>query len=390
MNIIHFTHGKVNPFEESGMSRVVYYLNKYQKMKGHHSQIWSIVDNVHDHGTYKRDDFVTVELFPRLISVSRNRNALIRNVRKYGNDIDIGHFHMMWLIDKIPVAHELTRLGIPYVVTTHGSYAQAMMRIKYFKKIVAKYAYELRFLNYSSGVVAQTPEELTELRHFGVTAPIYLSSIGIEKEENSLLSYATPKRLIKSEEGIFRFGWIGNMTPIKNLHNLIKAFSCLPENLRKSCKVLLIGSTERDKRYVQYLRSLINDQRLNDQFVFIGPLYREEKYKVLQSVDAYIHVSASETISLAVLEAMICAKPLILSRTSQVSYLYNKNFFIMVEPSYDHIAQGIATLLSLPEEERKKMGDRAYEVVTNDFAWDKVAGEYLEIYKAVKRKHESG
>lgn len=76
MNVIHITHGRANPHGHNGISRVVYYMNKYEKIHGINSQIWSIVDKVKSHYTYKRDNFVTVECFPRA-RIPFGKNELI-------------------------------------------------------------------------------------------------------------------------------------------------------------------------------------------------------------------------------------------------------------------------------------------------------------------------
>lgn len=57
LNIVHFTHGKVNPFGESGMSWLVYFLNKHQKLSGHNSQILSVVD-----GAFGAEVFFGIDL----------------------------------------------------------------------------------------------------------------------------------------------------------------------------------------------------------------------------------------------------------------------------------------------------------------------------------------
>lgn len=66
MKVIHIVHGKANPRGHNGISLVVYFLNKYEKLKGCDSQIWAIVDGVKSHYTHQRDEFVTVECFLRV------------------------------------------------------------------------------------------------------------------------------------------------------------------------------------------------------------------------------------------------------------------------------------------------------------------------------------
>lgn len=39
MKIVHIVHGKANPASANGISRVVYYLNKYERLAGINSQL---------------------------------------------------------------------------------------------------------------------------------------------------------------------------------------------------------------------------------------------------------------------------------------------------------------------------------------------------------------
>jgi len=43
MRIVLITHGKANPAGHNGISRVVYHLNKQEKLQGIESKIWALV-----------------------------------------------------------------------------------------------------------------------------------------------------------------------------------------------------------------------------------------------------------------------------------------------------------------------------------------------------------
>jgi glycosyltransferase involved in cell wall biosynthesis len=377
--VVFFTHGKVNPYEESGMSRVVYYRAKYLKQFGVDVEILSVWDRIKKPTDFVRDEFVTVKLFPRIFPSSEiTGHPLLQYIKENASNIGIVDFHLMWFYDKIPVARLLKKLNIPYVVSTHGAYTQDRLKLKKFKKVPSFLIYERPFLNSANGLIAQTPEELTELRNLGVSSPIYLSSIGIDPNEielgPSFLSF-NPNKI--------KLAWVGNITPVKNLHNLIRAVGIMENDKRSKLELYLVGPQNRDKKYFTFLKELVSYYKLEGIVTFLGPLYKKEKFSLLKEMDGYIHVSTSETISLAALEAMAVGKPLIISRTSEVAYLYKYSFFIMVEPWYDHIKWGIEKFMNLKEEERKAMGETARKVAHELFNWEKVVKEYLNILKNV-------
>lgn len=377
--VVLFTHGKVNPYEESGMSRVVYYRAKYLKQLGIDVEILSVYEGIKQPTDFVRDEFVTVKLFPRVKPFSEiTGHPLLQYIKSNADKIAIVDFHLMWFYDKIPVARLIKKLNIPYVVSTHGAYTQDRLKLKKFKKIPSFLLYERPFLNSSNGLIAQTPEELTELRNLGIISPIFLSSIGIEPQE---IQYEETSLNLPTDK--VKLAWVGNITPVKNLHNLIKAIGTLNKDYKSKIALYIVGPQNRDKKYFAFLKKLVTQYKLEDIVIFVGPLFKAKKFSLLKEVDGYVHVSTSETISLAVLEAMTVGKPLIISRTSEVSYLYKYGFFIMVEPWYDHIKSGIEAFLNLTEEERKAMGETAKKVSQELFRWDRVVSSYWNIIKNV-------
>lgn len=164
MKIIHIVHGKANPNSANGISRVVYYLNKYEKLSGVDSQIWALVDGIKEHRSYKRDEFVTVECFPRVRTFG-NRE-IIKALNKERHSIDLIHFHLIWFYDKNIIAKELKKLGIPFIITTHGTYSNPHAYTG--KRLLAKWLFELKYLKMANECHILTPEEGTGLKNMDI------------------------------------------------------------------------------------------------------------------------------------------------------------------------------------------------------------------------------
>lgn len=389
MNIVYFTHGKVNPFGESGMSRTVYYLNKYLKRLGNNSYIWSVVDGIRKHMTFKRNDVTIIEMFPRIHAIRFRKKSILNYVEKNRDIIDLVHIHMMWMYDKNILAKTLKKLKIPYIITSHAAYIKDRIKSAWWKKLPAKYLYELRFLNNAAAIHALCHEEMTSLREFGVKSPIFVVPNGIELEE-------TPRGLNCNSfdsnlkiKGKIRFSWVGNLKPCKNLDGLIRAVALIPENVRNKLALMIIGPEGVDaKSYLSYLRRLTEKHNVNNLFHFMGGLYGKNKYDALASSDIYIHPSWSEGISFAILEAMACAKPCIITRTSNIAYLYKYNFFTMTEPYPEDIARGMIEMLNRRDKWRE-MGDNARKLIESELTWKKITREMIRNYQEVVQNYRS-
>ena len=123
MRIIHIVHGKANPTGHNGISRVVYNLNKQEKILGVNSEIWALVDGIKTHNSHQRDEFVTIECFPRVYLPFGSHEMISRLIEEKEN-IELVHFHLIWFYDKNIIAKALKKAGIPFIITTHGTYSK--------------------------------------------------------------------------------------------------------------------------------------------------------------------------------------------------------------------------------------------------------------------------
>lgn len=376
MNIVHIIHGKVNPNGHNGISRVVYYMNKYEKMKGCNSQIWAIVDGVKNHFTFRRDDFVAVECFPR-VKTPFGRNEIIKELINKKNSIDLVHFHLIWFFDKNIIASALRKAGIPFIITTHGTYINPHAYTG--KRKIARWLYELRYLNMATEIHAITKEESVGLIHYGYKGKTFIVPNGLELDE-------IPKQRScnffqdKPYKDKIKLVWIGVMRKDKNIDSLIKAVSMLPQALKDKFVCILIGPDYKSNanKYIALSKKL----GCNNNFDLIGALYGQSKYDAIESSDAFVLPSFSEGFSLSLLDAMACAKPSLVTTGCGLNYFREKDFCIICEPSPERIALGLQELLNR-KKEWIQMGRKARELVENIFNWSKIADTMIENYKRI-------
>jgi glycosyltransferase involved in cell wall biosynthesis len=120
---------------------------------------------------------------------------------------------------------------------------------------------------------------------------------------------------------------------------------------------------------------------LTDKIHFLGD--RRDVTELLAASDLFILPSLWEGLSMALLEAMAAANPIVatsVSGTSQV--LTHAETGILVPPGdAPALAQAIIDLLSQPDAETKAMGEAARRSVAARFSGEKQAAEYLALYE---------
>lgn len=380
MKVIHIVHGKANPASANGISRVVYYLNKYERLAGVDSQIWAIVDGVKKHESYKRDEYVTVECFQR-VTLWGGRD-IIKQIEKEKDSIDIVHFHLIWFYDKNIIMKAVKRLGIRTVVTTHGTYSNPHAYTGV--RIVARTLYELDYLNMADECHILTREEGTGLRKYGYKGKSFVAYNGYEPND-----MPTGNRINRDffKDYPFHNKTIITMVSVlrndKNIDYIIQAISMLPKEKQEKLAFVLIGPD--NKGNAVRFDKLAKDLGVKDSYYWLGPLYKDDKYNAMLSSDGYIMASDSEGFSMSIIDAMACSLPMILTEGCNMKYLSKDNFYLMCEPYPQDLARSIEVFLS-DAHAMKIFGERAKKVLEENLHWKQIVKVMEENYKRIIKK----
>lgn len=376
MRVIHIVHGKANPSGHNGISRVVYHLNKQEKLLGVDSEIWAVVDEARSHYSLKRDEHVTVECFPR-VRLPFGRHEIVDRLIAEKDSIDLVHFHMIWFYDKNIIAKALNKAGVPFIITTHGTYLKphAMTGHRRFARLL----YERTYLNAATEIHAITDEEALKLKEYGYRGPTFVAPNGIALDEvpevrrNDALG-ELPKATTA------RFIWIGVKRADKNLVSLIRAVAMLPEDVRDQLVIYLLGPNYRNNE-AEY-EALAEKLGVAGNFRFMGAVYGQDKYDVLESADVHVLPSYSEVFSLAMLDAMACAKPCLVSTGCGYGPWEKDDFFLSFEPTPEAIAEAIMRLFAR-RADWPQMGKNACAVIERDLNWPAIASAMIKNYTRI-------
>lgn len=372
MRVILITHGKVNPNGHNGISRVVYFLNKYEKKIGIQSEIWSVVDGIKEEELLERSKEVTVDCFPRAHIMQGNKNEICRKIIKEKTTIDLVHFHMPWLMDKLPIANICNELNIPYIVTGHSAYSKNQKQS--IKKKLGK-LYELPFLNSAKALHAITEEESAEFKEFGVHTNLFVIP-------NSVEDIHRVKPYQFEDKGKIYVLFMGELRTQKNIDGLIKAVSLLEKEKQEILEFQIVGPDA--KGNISKLKKLAKELNVEECFQFPGGVFGEDRKEYFENADIYITPSLSEVISLSAIEAMAYGIPQIATRQANFSHLQKEGFFFMCENSPEDLARAIGEMI----DSRNQFGDmskKARKTYEKYFTWEvnikKIEKEYQRIIK---------
>ena len=127
-------------------------------------------------------------------------------------------------------------------------------------------------------------------------------------------------------------------------------------------------------------RRLIQELRLAQSVLLTGNLQGEAKQEALGAAEVFVLPSFSEGFSMAVLEAMACGLPVLLTPGCNFPEAAASGAAVEVEPNVGSVESGLRRVLSLSDTERQNMGRTARTLIAARYTWDRVAEQTMQLY----------
>jgi glycosyltransferase involved in cell wall biosynthesis len=139
------------------------------------------------------------------------------------------------------------------------------------------------------------------------------------------------KKIVGKETRIKLF-FNGILIPRRRLEDLLAACSLLIKNNQIDVILYIGGSLQYNKQYVDFIFKKVDNLQLSNHVNFLDGLLEEELAYMYKGCDIFIFPPDEQTWGLAPLEAMLFAKPVIVSTGCGVSEVLDKNMAVLVPP----------------------------------------------------------
>ena len=120
-----------------------------------------------------------------------------------------------------------------------------------------------------------------------------------------------------------------------------------------------------------------------DNFKWLGPLqYPDKVREYLTEIDVYALVSGMDMSPLTLQEAQLMRKPVIATNVGGIQELMkdNETGFLVEQGNADELIEKISLLIN-DKQKRETMGNMGRKFVEDNFSWDIIAKEFLNILK---------
>jgi glycosyltransferase involved in cell wall biosynthesis len=123
---------------------------------------------------------------------------------------------------------------------------------------------------------------------------------------------------------------------------------------------------------------MIKEFGVTDKVIFTGPVYGAIKVRLLKEADAFVLTSYSEGQPMAVIEALGCGVPVLITTPCNVPEVAEAGAGLVVPPSLEAIVPALTDIMN-EDRLRADMGKRARNLAESHFTWEKVAQQTLAV-----------
>ena len=183
-----------------------------------------------------------------------------------------------------------------------------------------------------------------------------------------------------------RFGLEGISPLIVDVGSVkeVKGYDVLARTAEIVCRrypkaMFIVAGAVPELAYLRKLQGLIDKLGLSKNFRFMGKL--EDPFPLLQISDIFCHLSSTDGLSNALLEAMMAKLPCVITRVGGNPEVVEegKSGFIVESGDFKLAAQRLITLLENPQK-AQQLGERGRQIIETNFTAQTMVDDLTQLY----------
>jgi glycosyltransferase involved in cell wall biosynthesis len=261
----------------------------------------------------------------------------------------------------------------PFIVSVWGRDVYNFPKKSFLHKKI------LQFILNKANIILSTSYTMAQETSKYTSKPIEVIPFGVD------INIFKPKKVksLFNEKDIV-IGTIKSLEDKYGIEYLIKAFKLLTNKYPYlPLKLLIVGGGSLEKK----LKKLVIDLKIQDKTFFTGKVPYEEipKYHNMLSIEVFPSIEDSESFGVAVVEAMACAKPVIVTKVGGLPEVVEngKTGFIVPPKNPIAIAEALKKLI-FNKALRYKMGLAGRERVLKFYNLEDNLNKMIQIYKKLR------
>jgi len=299
------------------------------------------------------------------------------NIEEAVRRAEVVHLHGLWQAHTRRGSAAARAARIPYLIAAHGMAEPWALRHKRWKKRIYLACVEARNLRRAACLHALSRPEIEHLRRLAPWTPICFVPNGVDL---SFFECLPGRAVLEADHpelaGKFVVLFFGRVHVKKGLDLLAQAMGRLAP-FYPELHLLIAGND--DGAWCSF-RDEIASLGLSHRMTYLGHVGGEKARQVWAAADAFLLPSYSEGFSMAVLEAMACRLPSLITTACHFPEAKAAAASIVVSPDVDSVTQGMRDLLDRSPAERRRLGESGRRLVEERYTWDRQAERLASVY----------
>jgi glycosyltransferase involved in cell wall biosynthesis len=206
-------------------------------------------------------------------------------------------------------------------------------------------------------------------------APCLVIKNGIDAQ---IIKQAHPVEFPRTitHQNSFIIGAVGRLITEKNYAILLHSFAELHARYPQT-HLMIVGSGPEEQK----LHQLAHDLQITESVSWVGNRLAHPYY---QFFDCYVQPSRSEGLSIALLEALSCSLPVIVTGKNKSHEVIQHNFNgLIIEPNDTSALFSALEIYFTNPTVREQCGNNGYNTVTESFSMHNTAQAYIKLFQEI-------
>lgn len=296
-------------------------------------------------------------------------------MQEHARGYDFVHVHTVFSHPANTAMQACRRAGVPYCVRPLGQLCHWSLQQRRLVKQLQLALWTRRNINNARFIHCTSEMEAVETSSEGFRSPCEVLPHGIVMPPRIRDARESLRRLlgVPADRAVLVF--MSRVHPKKGIELLLETTAAL----RQPFELVIVGTG--DAAYLAELQQK-SAASLSERVHWLGFKEGDDKWRVLQGADLFVLPSHSENFGIAVLEAIACGLPVVISDQVALQDEVKKHRLGRVVPlEAKTLTEAISGLLSSASE-RAEISSRAVATASEHFSWQAAVRRLITAYRS--------
>ncbi len=285
---------------------------------------------------------------------------------------DIVHVNGCWTPTCAGFQRVAQSLDIPVALTPHGMLEPWIMARHYYtRKWLALQLYQASALRRADMLVATSEREASHLRTLAYNERVCVIHTGID-----IGSIPMKEKWAKSNTMLF----LGRIHQVKGIWCLLDAMRMVRSGLG-NYRLIIAG--EGESQDIERMNKYIAQWHLGDMVQYVGGVYGQEKWQMLQRVDFLVQPSYTENFGLSIAEALASGTPVLTTDGTPWHNLNTAHCGTCIATGAESLANALTHFVTLSATELEVMGRNGRQLIENSYSVRAMGKSMIELYRGM-------